>query len=157
MSAWNQLGKRIGNIAQSASQKSGKMVETAKLNAEVNRLEGDIEDIQYELGKAYYEKYFLDEECEFADHIQRINQIVAKIQACNTKLLAYKDLQVCPNCHSTEPLGNEFCGKCGARLTSEKSSKYCPNCGAEISEADVYCPDCGCSLALEEGQGEDDQ
>lgn len=147
MPQWDQLGKKIRGLAHNASKKSERVVETAKLNAAINRLELDIEDIQYELGKAYYEEYFNASGTEFQNYVDQINELAAQIQEHNKKLLAFKNLQVCQACDSTEPLANEFCGKCGARLLGYKLEPKCEHCGAILDEGAIFCKECGTTVA----------
>ncbi|MEL7608454.1 MAG: zinc-ribbon domain-containing protein [Bacillota bacterium] len=116
MASFNDFGKKLSGFVQNASKKSEEMIDNAKLSSEINRFEGNIHDLQLSLGKAYYEKYAQDETCEFADYIVKINALVADIQKRNEILLARKNLRNCPNCQTTVPLNNVFCGKCGMRL-----------------------------------------
>ena len=136
-----EFGKKLENMTKKISQKSNHFMEGAKLNAKINRLEVDIEEIQYKIGKLYYERYFDDENCEFGTYIQKINEIADEIHACEEKLLNRKGLRTCPICNAQIPIDDVFCGKCGSRLEplcddSEENGEEEPE--FEDGEVDAY-------------------
>lgn len=184
MASINDYGKRLSGFVQNASKKSEEMIDSAKLSSEINRLENNIDDLQFKLGKAYYEKYLQDETCEFAEFIVKINEMVADIQRRNEVLLSRKNLRNCPNCQTTVPLTNEFCGKCGMRLPpiqgagddqdtqdkqdtqqeegaqdaqqAQKDGVICPYCGVENEASSGFCTDCGQKITASAGEPTDD-
>ena len=53
----------------------------------------------------------------------------------------------CPNCHSSVPASQKFCGVCGYDMTKTISNSIvCPNCGASINSNNKFCPECGAAL-----------
>jgi membrane protease subunit (stomatin/prohibitin family) len=48
---------------------------------------------------------------------------------------------VCPQCSSSVPLGQKFCGECGAKM-----EKKCPTCGSIWDVAQKFCGECGTKL-----------
>lgn len=156
MSQWDDFEKSVNRFARSASRKSARFFETTKLSAAINRLELEIEDVQFELGKAYYEQRPHDPDPAFAEYFDKINGLMDEMQELSRRLLAFKGLQICPACSSTEPLKNEFCGKCGGRLGGYREARHCPNCGAVLSPEDDECPECAQSRAAEAGAGDPD-
>lgn len=153
MASFSDFGKKLGLVTKKVSDKSSQVVENAKLNSQINRLETDIEDIQYELGKAYYEKYFMDDTCEFCEYIKRINDIVEEIRLKNDKILFHKGLRVCPSCQTLVSLENDFCGKCGTRLEypviDNKELWNCPSCGNPNELDATFCYHCGYCNSIE--------
>lgn len=157
MSRWDGFEKKINRFATSASRKSARFFETTKLSSAINRLELEIEDVQFELGKAYYELRPRDPDPAFAEYFHKINELTDEMLELSRRLLAFKGLQICPACSSTEPLDNEFCGKCGGRLHGYEPAHNCAYCGATLDPEDDACPECAQSqTAQEEAQAEED-
>ncbi len=138
--------QRMQNLAKSVSERSGEMVESARLNGEISRLEADIEDIQFELGQAYFEAHKDDGTCEFGAYIQKILDCEREIRLRNERLLANKGLMYCPNCDTVIGVDDEFCSKCGARLPQQAipdAQRPCANCGHLLTQEQEFCPQCG--------------
>ena len=146
----SKIGKWLGRVADNASKKSSDLVETAKLNSEISRMEADIEDIQFELGRLYYEDHKDEENAQYADLIEQIKTYEADIHARNEKLLAHKGLQYCAECGAIVDQSDEFCSKCGARVEAahppQETETRCKNCGLETEEGQPFCPACGFTL-----------
>lgn len=146
MSGFARFSKKIGSLAGNASKKSGDIVETARLNSEVSRLELDIEDLQFELGRAYYEENKDNPVGPYAEYIAQIRSCEAEIRSCNEKLLAKKGMFYCPQCDAVVDASDEFCSKCGARVpvpAAEQELMQCRNCGASSAVGQTYCSACG--------------
>jgi NMD protein affecting ribosome stability and mRNA decay len=54
----------------------------------------------------------------------------------------------CANCGTSNPPGQQFCGKCGAKLATEAQSQKikCPNCGFMNIPGQQFCGSCGARL-----------
>jgi predicted RNA-binding Zn-ribbon protein involved in translation (DUF1610 family) len=54
----------------------------------------------------------------------------------------------CANCGTSNPPGQQFCGKCGAKLATENQSQKikCPNCGFMNIPGQQFCGSCGARL-----------
>ena len=55
----------------------------------------------------------------------------------------------CANCGTPNPVGQQFCGKCGAKLVAEAQSQQkikCPNCGFMNLPGQQFCGSCGARL-----------
>lgn len=143
--AFSNVRKRLGNIANNASKKSGELVEAAKLNAEIGRLQVEIEDIQFELGKAYYEENKDHPDGPYRESLEQINRLEQEIRLCNEKLLAQKNLLYCPGCDTVVSREDEFCSKCGLQVPQlgEHVARVCRNCGEELAENQRQCAKCG--------------
>lgn len=57
MAMFDNLGKKIGVVAQSAAKKSGEVVEVTKLNLNINSEEESIKKLYIELGKYCFDKF----------------------------------------------------------------------------------------------------
>lgn len=143
------LGERFGKLAGGAGKKSGALMETARLNTEINRLLADMEDIQFELGRAYYEDHKTKSTGPYIEYIQRINHMENEIHTRNEKLLSKKGLQYCENCGAVVADEDEFCSKCATPVPRNKwkeTSHSCRNCGEPVEEGQGYCLKCGIRL-----------
>ncbi|MDL2217679.1 zinc ribbon domain-containing protein [Christensenellaceae bacterium OttesenSCG-928-M15] len=146
MNGFSRFSKKLGKLAGNASRKSGELVEAAKLNSEINRLQMDIEDLQFELGNAYYQENKDNPVDPYADYIAQIRQCEQEIGAYEEKLLALKGLLYCPACGEIVDGRDEFCSKCGAPVpeTAEKKpTELCRNCQESMEEGELYCSQCG--------------
>lgn len=138
--------RRMKSAAQSATSRSGEMVEAARLNGEISRLEADIEDLQFELGQAYCAAHKDDPAAEFASYLEKIAACEREIREKEERILARKGLMHCPECDTVIGTEDEYCSKCGKRLPGPPpvgDSVLCRNCGAEMDRTLIYCPRCG--------------
>ncbi|MDL2258517.1 zinc ribbon domain-containing protein [Eubacteriales bacterium OttesenSCG-928-K08] len=148
MNKLSRFGKKLSNIADSASQKTNELVETAKMNAEISRLEADIEDLQFELGKLYYSDNKQNADSPYNDIIVKIHKCEKEIHDCNQRILAHKGLEYCTHCGGVVANADEFCSKCGRRLNQshhkeEEDIYFCGNCGQKVEGDKQHCPYCG--------------
>ena len=69
---------------------------------------------------------------------------------------------ICPNCHTNNPAGTNFCPFCGEDVSVKAAPcKNCSDCGTELSGNPNFCPSCGksqlpvkcadCSAELDSG------
>jgi|GEM_PF-3051038 len=152
MSRFKDFSSKLGSIADSAGKKSGELVEQARLNAEIGRLQADVEDLQFELGRGYYEETKDNPAGPFEDTIRQIIRCEEEIRQRNMKLLSLKGMMYCPGCDTPVGIGDGFCSNCGAPLPKQKpleEEDTCSNCGAALAKDQAYCPKCG-YLAHEE-------
>ena len=53
---------------------------------------------------------------------------------------------ICRKCDYQNPVGAEFCTKCGATLEAMPATESCPECGDPIAEDEKFCNKCGKKL-----------
>lgn len=148
MGALGGFGKKIGSFAGNASKKSSDLVETARLNSEIGRLQTEIEDLQFELGGEYFKAHKNDVACEFLETVQQIAAKEKEVHIRNEKLLHKKGMLYCPDCGTIVAMDDDFCSKCGTAIKGvvklpEDMERICPNCGAVIKDEAQYCGQCG--------------
>lgn len=155
------ISKKVGSVAQdtykTVADKSGRLVEEAKLKLKTNDLEADIERSYKEMGESIYEKYKSGEDVGkvFAKQCKEIDKMFKEIQKMDVKVLFLKNLRICESCSDTIGIENKFCPVCGEKQKKVKivektevpvEKNICPQCNT-IHGADVnYCTQCGTKL-----------
>ena len=152
MAFFENLGKKVGEVAQTAAKKSGELVEVTKLNMSIGSEEDKIQRLYSKMGKKIYEEFcsggsindgFIEECKSIKGHEQTIDSLKQKIREI-------KNVEICGSCGAEIIKPSAFCPKCGVKLEVEKppaqqkpQRKACPSCSAEIAEDAVFCTSCG--------------
>lgn len=145
-----------GGFFNNVSQASNRMVSTAKINSEINKLEIEAEELQFEIGKKYYEANKSEPEGPYEEDINKLNEMYEKVHDLNATLLSFKGMRYCPKCDVVVSMEDDYCSKCGAAIPKPPVMEYdedeieCPNCGEDNEAATIYCVHCG--AALEQGE-----
>ena len=152
---------KVGDVAEktykTVADKSGKIIDQAKIKIKVSDTEAEISAIFNEMGVRLYEKYKSGEkiEPEFAKECKRIEKMYKEIEQMGTKALYLKGVRVCENCDETIGIENKFCPTCGAkqkkvRIPEDKVEaeeivieKICPECGTVHGPEVNFCTKCG--------------
>jgi hypothetical protein len=89
MAFFDNLSKKVGDVAQTAAKKSGELIEVNKLNSNIGNEEDNIKNLYNEIGKLVFQRYLqdmLDNEeyramCEtIKGHEDNITALKAKIE-----------------------------------------------------------------------------
>lgn len=147
--------KGSGGFFTNVSQASNRMVSTAKINSEINKLEIEAEELQFEIGKKYYEANKSEPKGHYGDDINKLNEMYETIHDLNATLLSYKGMRYCPKCDAVVSMEDDFCSKCGCAIpkppVAENDDEIeCPNCGEDNEASTEYCVHCG--APLEQGE-----
>ena len=158
MAFLENLGKKVGEAAQAAAKKSGELVETTKLNVNINSEEDKIHKIYIQLGKMVYEKYSAagtDDE-DVRQQCEAVRMHEQNIKNLKEKIMEVKGAKVCVSCGKEMDKTQLFCAKCGARneITSSApaaaeqtfSSLTCPSCGMILQAGTAFCGNCGTKI-----------
>jgi predicted nucleic acid-binding Zn ribbon protein len=159
MAFLENFGKKVGEAAQAAAKKSGDLVETTKINVNINSEEDKIQKLYNQIGKLVYTKYasagIADEESIEACEAIKVHE--QNIKGLKDKLLEIKGTKQCTSCGNEMDKAQLFCSKCGARndLTPEpeaassdgiKFIAVCPACGAALQQGSQFCMNCGSKI-----------
>lgn len=162
MAFFENFGKKVGEAAQAAAKKSSEIMETTKLNVNINSEEDKIQKLYAQIGKSVYEKFsetgvaedYIKEECEaIIAHEQNI-------KALREKIAEVKGTKACISCGAQMERTQVFCSKCGAKneipvpATPEAApaaqeaaaASVCPSCGATLAAGSAFCTNCGTRL-----------
>lgn len=153
MAMFDNLGKKIGDLAQNAAKKSGDMVEVTKLNINIKTEEDSIEALYDEIGKYCYIRYEAGNENDssIVELCDKIKDHKEKIGALKDKINEIKNVFLCEKCGSEISKTSTFCGSCGAKVEAssvevsitENNTVVCPNCNKTVGEGNNFCPECG--------------
>jgi DNA-directed RNA polymerase subunit RPC12/RpoP len=156
MALFDNLGKKIGDLATTTAKKSGEMIEVTKINLNINTEEDSIKKLYSEIGNYCYELF---QQGPFQDG--RINDLCSqikthkdKIQELKEKIYSVKGIVICKNCGAEIDNNTPFCSKCGSKIvvneppaeateTVEDDSIECPTCKAKVSGGSAFCSGCG--------------
>ena len=163
----NQISKVVGKTASdtynTVADKSGKVIEDAKLKLAIAEKEEEINEIYAQMGKAVYDSYKSGEDVgkAFTKESKAIDKKVAEIDEMNKKILYNKSLRVCSECKEVIVLDNTFCPNCGTKQKAIKfkeekkenkeevkkeEKKVCPQCGLVCEPNTKFCTKCGFEL-----------
>jgi len=120
---------KVGNLAKSATDKAGEMVEVTKLNTKINESKGKITTSKTQIGEYYWKKY---ESGEGLD--DEVMEICASIKAENDTI---------------DQLNNEIQrikGSTGGAGQASGSGTFCTSCGAAVPSGKNFCAGCGAKV-----------
>lgn len=130
MSFLNDLGKKIGGVAEVAADKAKDLAEITKLNYEISAAQKQIDNGYLEIGKQVFaqEKDNLESPvAELCGNIIAAQQTIAELDA---KIKQIKSEAQTNASTASEVSSKKFCTSCG---TDVAGGKFCPGCGAPIN------------------------
>lgn len=118
---------KIGEMAKTAADKTGDMIEIGKLNAKISAEESAIAKQKEQIGHFYWEQFLSGQAlpAPVAEWCQAIKASQEAIDALQTEISALKGespmnaapTAPCGACGTVNPLGTKFCGNCGGKLS----------------------------------------
>lgn len=131
---FEDLGKRIGETAETMTTMAGEAIEIQRLKSQVRSLaRGNAVDLM-ELGRMIYDRYKAGEEVEesavsLCDAIRDREQ---SIEEYEKKIAKIKGASECANCGKLVGREMSFCPYCGEKVDSDDG-----DAGAENADADT--------------------
>lgn len=121
---------KIGELAKTAADKTGDMIEQTRLNSKISAEETAITRLKEQIGNYYWEKSLSGWEpdagiTEWLDGIQAAQQAIAATKAELTAMKSAAPSGPAPAADSTAP-----CPACGKRNTP--GTKFCSECGGKL-------------------------
>ena len=163
----NQISKVVGKTASdtynTVADKSGKVIEDAKLKLAIAEKEEEINEIYAQMGKAVYDSYKEGEDVgkAFTKESKAIDKKIAEIDEMNKKILYNKSLRICHECNEVISIENVYCPNCGTKQKTIKfkedkkenkeeakkeENKVCAQCGTVCEPKSKFCTKCGFEL-----------
>ena len=119
---FEDLGKRLGETAETVTTKAGEAMEIQKLKSQIRTLERGNDTDLIDLGHIIYQR-FLDGE----DVGEEASGLCEAIQSRKESIAEYEQ-------KISDVKGDFQCGECGK--TVAKGMAYCPYCGTKAPEAE---------------------
>lgn len=135
---WEDLSKRIGETAESVSNKAGEAVEIQKLKSQIRALERGTEEDLIDLGRMVYEYFeagnLVGSEAEGL--CEAIRSRKQSIEDYEKRIIAVRGEFSCKNCGKTISNKTAYCPYCGEKMEAEATAED-ENRQAKDAEADV--------------------
>ncbi|MDD2978517.1 MAG: zinc ribbon domain-containing protein [Hespellia sp.] len=117
------LGKKLGETADTITSKAGEVVEVQKIKNQIRTLErGNERDLE-DIGKMMYEQYRAGEviPSDMISLCEAIEKRENSITEYNKQLSEVKGTNECPSCGCFVEKGMSFCPFCGTKVAEEKT------------------------------------
>lgn len=135
---WEDLSKRIGETAESVSNKAGEAVEIQKLKSQIRALERGTEEDLIDLGRMVYEYFeagnLVGSEAEGL--CEAIRSRKQSIEDYEKRIIAVRGEFSCKNCGKTISNKMAYCPYCGEKMEAEATAED-ENRQAKDAEAGV--------------------
>ena len=154
----NQIGKKVSKTFTKtykvATEKSGKLIEEAKLRMQIASENDKISEKLEQIGAAVYEDFKSGSSnyADFEDLCKEIEESETSVLEMRNKILEMKKLRQCEVCGTELSREDRYCSKCGAEqeVTIEEEpierSENCPYCDAKLAKNSTFCSACGTKL-----------
>jgi RNA polymerase subunit RPABC4/transcription elongation factor Spt4 len=160
----NELSKKVGggvaDTYKTVADKSGKLLEEAKVRIVISDKEANIEQAYVAMGRTVYDVYSKGEDVgkAFTKECKLIDKATAEIEDMNKRILYNKKQRKCENCLEIIGIESVYCEYCGEKQKPIKLKKIeekeevekedkvehvCPTCGFISDENAKFCPKCG--------------
>lgn len=118
---WEDLSKRIGETAESVSNKAGEAVEIQKLKSQIRALERGTEEDLIDLGQMVYEYFEAGNAvgCEAEGLCEAIRSRKQSIADYEKRITAVRGEFSCKNCGKTISNKMAYCPYCGEKMETE--------------------------------------
>ena len=147
MAFFDNLSKKLSDAGQNVSQQTKNIGEINRLNGLIAENRKGISQRCFELGKAYYQAHSEEEDCEYAELVGQIRELLKGIEEAEESIKALKGITKCPGCGTEVSAQAAFCPNCGAQIAAQAAKpRRCPGCGKEAPEGGSFCVYCGTRL-----------
>lgn len=134
------LGKRLGETAESMTNKAGEAMEIQKLKSQIRTLERENDSDLAELGLAVYDQFKSGTEVgeEAAGLCEAIQSREESIAECLQKISDVKGDSQCEDCGKTVGKGMAYCPFCGHKMpeiVEEAAQEFAEAAEEKVEEA----------------------
>ncbi len=152
MAFFDDIGKAFTNAGQGAFQKTKEMADIAKFSSMLTEEEKKLNNVYFQLGKAYVQAHPEDYEEAFSVYIQSCNDIKKNIEDIKARIQQLKNIAECPGCGAEISADAVFCSVCGYHMPPKvvvipEGMVKCASCGAAVKKEMRFCTTCGAPMA----------
>ena len=152
------VSRTVTKTYKVATEKSGKLIEEAKLRMQIASENDKISEKLEKIGGLVYEDFKAGNSAyaDFEDICKEIED--SEIAVCNmkAKILEMKKMKLCHVCGTSLSMDDRYCSKCGAEQEAteeevkkeEKNDTTCPYCNAKLDKNATFCTSCGTKLEV---------
>lgn len=148
MPFFEDIGKKITNMGQSAIEKTKCSTETLRLNNQIREEQHLCKDLYQQIGQQYAQQYEANPDPAFEPLMKQLHDAQERIASYQEQIQIKKAAVA----QSTVSSANHCCPVCGAPLPPD--SKFCTTCGAKVEVAPpestapdaLFCASCGAKL-----------
>lgn len=150
MAFFDDLSKKISTAGQGAVQSTKNFANISKINSLIQDEEKKINDVYFQIGKAYFNEKGDAPDFFAASMVQAVKESLAAIEAYNEQIKEIKGVLTCPVCGADVANQSAFCNLCGAKMPDKhpapvipENSVQCGSCGAYVAADCKFCTACG--------------
>ena len=143
MAFFDDIGKKISQVGQSAAGKTRDTADLFKLKGEISDEEKKIESAYAEIGKLYYSLHSESYEPQFEGLIAGVKESIVNIETRRAQIQTIKKLTTCSKCGAEIPNENKFCTVCGTPRVLNPGDNICATCGKLVEAGNRFCIYCG--------------
>lgn len=125
MANWEDIKKGVSDVAATATKKTSKYAEIAKLKYQIHEVDDYLDGQYEEIGRLYYNqmRHKNDNSDEITKLLLKVDETRKKMNDMTEKLDDIKADKICPKCGSKVNGHDGFCRKCGAKLRDEEAEE----------------------------------
>ena len=149
---FGDLGRSITRATKKAATRTGSLIETTKINAQITGEIKSMEALVAEIGSLFVRRIENGQMMEDEETAPLMEEIRAHKEAVRTyrlELAAIRGMEVCPSCGELVEQGALFCPHCGFALAGGAKEAAAEERGAEDAESAEEVPVEGNSEAEE--------
>ena len=119
---FEDLGKRLGETAESLTNRASEVVEVQRIRGQIRALDRNNERDYRDIGRMIYEKYKNGEviDTEMVCICEEIEKREATAEEMEQMIADSKGTTVCPNCHANLTPDMAYCPQCGEKVPEEE-------------------------------------
>ena len=150
MAFLDDLSKKISNAGQGVAQSTKNLASMTKINGAISDEEKKIENLFYQLGRAYFDACSETPHEAVTGFVAAIKNSLALIDEYKEQIKEIKGVANCPGCGAEVPFTSAFCNVCGTRMPARamaqsipENSVKCPSCNSFVPMGYKFCTSCG--------------
>ncbi len=117
MPLFQDVGKKFADAAKIVSKRTAEATEVVRLNGRIAGMQGELEQLFNQIGKAYYAMRDKSGDSEAAAALcQQVDKLQADIEQAKKSLDQLRNVSRCPSCGELQNAQAQFCASCGAKM-----------------------------------------